>query len=160
MAKQVGLNPKQKAFVKEYLIDLNASAAYLRAGYKTDNPNICGPRMLSHVLIKQEIQKGMDKRAKKVEITAEYVLSNLKEIGERCLQRAPVMKYNRETKMVEQARDEEGRAVWQFDPQGALRANELMGKHLKLFTDRMEVDVTDDLAQALAKATARVKGSK
>lgn len=136
------LTPRQALFVKEYLVDLNASAAYRRAGYTSGNSDVCGPRLLGKAGIQAAVQEHMNNRAQRVEITADYVLQNLKEIGERCMQRAPVMAYNRYSKQMEQVQDEEGRDVWTFDANGALRANELMGKHLKLFTDKKEVEHT------------------
>lgn len=139
------LQPKQALFVKEYLKDLNASAAYLRAGYKTDNAQVLGPRLLGTARIKEAIQKAMDKRAAKVEINADYVLKNIVEVGERCMQRVPVMVgQGKDRKQAEEwtTDPETGKevlvGVWQFDSNAALKAQELLGKHLKLFTEKVE----------------------
>lgn len=139
----MSLNERQQLFVREYLVDLNASAAYRRAGYKSGNPNVNGPRLLAQAGIQAAIQTAMDARAKRTEVTADYVLRNLVEINERCMQRVPVMVFDRESKTMVQAVDEAGQGVWEFDAQAALRANELMGKHLKLFTDKTEVTGKD-----------------
>ena len=87
----------------------------------------------------------MDKRAKRVEVTQDYVLKNIIEIGQRCLQRDPVMIGNGKDRkqlteeIVDPRTGEEILAqVFQFDAQGALRAQELLGKHLKMFTDKVE----------------------
>lgn len=139
------LAPKQALFVKEYLKDLNASRAYRDAGYKTGNANVLGPRLLATAGIKAAIQSAMDARAKRVEITADTVLKNLIEIGQRCLQRDPVFigKGKDRKQLTQHIEDPETgeevvAQVFQFDAQGALRAQELLGKHLKMFTDKVE----------------------
>lgn len=71
------LTPKQQAFVREYLVDLNASAAYLRAGYRTGNPNVCGPRLWAKVGIQAALRSHMEERAQRVEVTADQVLAKL-----------------------------------------------------------------------------------
>ena len=75
------LTPKQEAFVREYLVDLNSSAAARRAGYAKANANVTGPRLLANVGITQHIEAAKQKRAAKVEITAERVLMELGRIA-------------------------------------------------------------------------------
>jgi phage terminase small subunit len=71
------LNPKQQAFVREYLVDLNASAAYRRAGYKSGNADVCGPRLLGKAGIRAALESAMQERANRVEVTADQVLARL-----------------------------------------------------------------------------------
>ena len=71
------LNPKQQAFVREYLIDLNASAAYRRAGYTSGNANVNGPRLLANAGITAALEAAMQARADRVEVTADQVLARL-----------------------------------------------------------------------------------
>jgi phage terminase small subunit len=70
----VALTPKQKAFIQEYLVDLNATQAAIRAGYSARTAEQQASRLLSNVKVKEAIQVAMDKRAAKVEITADMVL--------------------------------------------------------------------------------------
>ncbi|MCE3202483.1 terminase small subunit [Paenibacillus sonchi] len=72
----MALTPKQKLFVKEYLVDLNAKQAAIRAGYSVKTAEQQASRLLSNVKVQEAIQKGMDKRAAKVEVTAEMVLQH------------------------------------------------------------------------------------
>lgn len=131
------LTDKQAAFVRQYLVDLNATQAAIRAGYSERTANAQAGRLLANVGIREAIEKAQAKRAQRVEVTQDYVLSNLVEVVERTMQRAPVL-----DRKGEQVTDEEGRAVWTFDAKGANRALELLGKHLGIFTDKIRAEVS------------------
>jgi phage terminase small subunit len=73
--KRAGLNPKQKLFVAEYLKDYNATQAATRAGYT--HPTKQGPRLLDFVGVKSAIAEAQEKRLKRVEINADWVLKRL-----------------------------------------------------------------------------------
>lgn len=130
--RDVGLTPKQHMFVKEYLVDLNATQAAIRAGYSARTANRMGTENLAKPVIASAIQEAMDKRADRLELTAELVLSRIDRIAQAA-----------------ESKDEY---------QAALKANELLGKHLKLFTDKVELETTDALAELLSKARQRAKG--
>lgn len=131
------LTDKQTAFVREYLVDLNATQAAIRAGYSERTASRIGPQLLGKTCVREAIEKAQAKRAQRVEVTQDYVLSNLVEVVERTMQRAPVL-----DRKGEQVTDEEGRAVWTFDAKGANRALELLGKHLGIFTDKVKAEVS------------------
>ncbi len=103
-------------FVDEYMVDLNATKAIVRAGYKTTNPNRRGTELLRHPLVQQEIEKRMKDRQDRLELSAEYVINKLVDIVEHT---------------------EKG------NPQAALRGLELLGKHLGLYKDRQEISGPD-----------------
>jgi phage terminase small subunit len=67
------LTAKQEMFVKEYLIDLNATQAAIRAGYSEDTARQIASDNLSKVYIQEAIQEAKDKRSKSTEITAESI---------------------------------------------------------------------------------------
>ena len=71
------LSPKQRRFVAEYLIDLNASKAAERAGYSRKTARSQGQRLLTNVDIQTEIQNAATNITKKSEMTAEAVLERL-----------------------------------------------------------------------------------
>lgn len=133
--KKEELTPKEALFCKEYLVDLNGTQSVIRAGYN-QTPHVASvtaTRLLAKARIQKTIQEAFAKRAEKTEITAEFVLENIKEIGLRCLQKKPVMVFNYETRELEQAQDEEGNNLWQFDSSGANKAFRNLGEHLGLF---------------------------
>ena len=72
------LSEKQKRFVQEYLVDLNATAAAKRAGYK--DPNI-GRRLVTKSNVSEAIQRAMEKRQARTEITQDRVLEELAAIA-------------------------------------------------------------------------------
>ena len=81
MSRLNELTDKQKAFVNEYLIDLNATQAAIRAGYSAKNAGKIGPELIGKTRIANEIQKAMAKREKRTEITQDRVLKELATIG-------------------------------------------------------------------------------
>lgn len=110
------MTPKQNAFVREYLVDLNATQAAIRAGYSKRTAHVIGHENLTKPEIAMTIEAAMNERAKRTEITADYVLEGIRDTIERCRG--------------------EGAA---FNPAQALKGFELLGKHLKLFTEKTEM---------------------
>ena len=110
------LTSKMENFVNEYFVDFNGAQAVLRAGYKTSKPNRMAVKLLNHPLIAEAIAERKKERAEKTELTAEYVITKLVSIAER---------------------QEE------INAQAALRALELLGKHLGLYRDRQEISGPD-----------------
>lgn len=74
------LTARQEQFIKEYLIDLNASQAAVRAGYKGD-PNTVGPRLLADVGIRSLVDQAIARRSETVGVTAERVLLELERLA-------------------------------------------------------------------------------
>lgn len=70
----MALTDKQRRFVDEYLVDLNATQAAIRAGYSEKTANEQGNRLLAKVSIATAIQDAMKARGKRTQITADKVL--------------------------------------------------------------------------------------
>lgn len=70
----MALNPKQTRFCEEYLVDLNATQAAIRAGYSKKTANEQGSRLLANVSIQEYIQQRRKVLQKGLEITQERVL--------------------------------------------------------------------------------------
>jgi phage terminase small subunit len=77
----VALNARQQRFVREYLIDLNATKAAIRAGYSKKTAYSIGNENLNKPEIAAQITAAQQKRADKLEITADRVLEELGRIG-------------------------------------------------------------------------------
>jgi phage terminase small subunit len=73
----MGLPPRQQRFVAEYLVDLNATQAAIRAGYSKKTAVVQGPRLLGNVEVAEAIERGKTRLQVKTEITQERVLSEL-----------------------------------------------------------------------------------
>lgn len=76
------LTPKQQRFVEEYLIDLNATQAAIRAGYSEKTANEIGAENLAKPSIAKAIQEALQERKERVQIDADYVLKRLVEIDQ------------------------------------------------------------------------------
>jgi len=103
------LTAKQATFIQEYLIDLNATQAAIRAGYSEKTAKVVGYENLTKPYIAEAVQAAMDKRAEKTEITQVTVLHNIE-------------------KLRIKAEDEKQFSV-------AAKCLEMQGKHVLLFKD-------------------------
>lgn len=112
------MNPRQIRFVEEYLIDLNATQAAIRAGYSAKTANTNGPRLMVNAGIQSAIQKAQAARSERTQITVDKVLDDIELI------KLNAMQQEDDGKMINHA--------------GALKACELQGKHLKMFVDKIE----------------------
>jgi phage terminase small subunit len=75
------LTPKQATFVQEYLVDLNATQAAIRAGYSEETASEMGYENLNKPQIAEAIQAAMDLRAERTGITVDKVLVSLARMG-------------------------------------------------------------------------------
>lgn len=75
------LTPKQERFVEEYLIDLNATQAAIRAGYSPKTAEVLGSRLVKKSLVAKAIELAKRERAARSKIDAEFVLQRLAEIA-------------------------------------------------------------------------------
>lgn len=78
----MALTKKQRLFVDEYLIDLNATQAAIRARYSTRRATEIGYQLLQRPEVAQAIQAAMAERSKRTEVEADYVIRRLREIDE------------------------------------------------------------------------------
>lgn len=150
------MTPKQQLFVREYLVDLNATQAAIRAGYSAKTAQRIAHQLLHETpAVAAAVQAGMDKRSAKLEITAERVLQEIARLAffdpsklyDEHGRPRPVHKLDEDTRraIAGVEIDEVGggdkplvvtRKVKLADKGANL---ERLGRHLKLFTDKVEI---------------------
>lgn len=75
------MNPRHARFAAEYLVDLNATQAAIRAGYTVKSAEVTGCKLLSNPKIAAAIAEGQQRHLDRVELTAERVLQELSRIA-------------------------------------------------------------------------------
>ena len=189
----MALTDKQKRFCEEYLIDLNATQAAIRAGYSPKTAEQTASRLLRNVKVQEYIAKRQKELSRSTHITQERVIKELALIAfsnnadyarvvEKKMQTEvdgmlvdvlgedgkPIMFRTVEPVLTDELTEEQKRAlavikkgrdgleVKSFDK---VRALELLGKHLGIFTEKIEANVNDttrsELQELLAQRKAR-----
>lgn len=144
------LTQVEEIFCLEYMVDMNQTKAYMRA-FEMDNYSSASSlsyRLFRKVQIVARIKELMEERAQRMEINQDWVILSLKQIRERCLVAEPVLEWNHETKQMEPTGE------YKFDSNGANRATELIGKHMGMFTTKL------DIAAKVDPVEITVKGQK
>jgi len=131
-ALTVNLPGRRAVFVREYLIDFNATQAAIRAGYSVRTGKAQGSRLLTNADVAAAIAEAQADRAAHLGIDADWVLRRLRDLSDRCAQAVPV---------IDKSGQETGMYV--FNASGAIRAAELVGKHLGMFRERVELTGKD-----------------
>ena len=173
---EIKLTAKQQLFCDEYLIDLNATQAAIRAGYSEKTAMEQASRLLRNVKVQKYIDKRRFDRMQRTEFDQDKVIKELAMIAfskatdyTRIVEKQatinvegvivpledadgkPVMYRTVEPVLTEELTDEQKRALsmvvhgkngLEIKSCDKLKALELLGKHLGLFTDRVEMDVT------------------
>ena len=138
------LTEKQKRFVQEYLVDLNATAAAKRAGYSEKSASRIAVELLNKTQVSAEIQKQQAKRQKRVEITQEKVLEELAAIAFAngadfaTVNQNGIVRITPTSELPDEKRKaiasiKEGANGTEIKTYDKVRALELLGKHLGVF---------------------------
>lgn len=155
----MALTEKQKRFCDEYLVDLNATQAAIRAGYSPKTANEQGARLLANVSVQEAIAKAMAERSRRTGVNQDRVIQELARIAFV----NPQDVINPEDASVREDAAEDDLACIQSvkvkTMDGAkgtsmerevklndkMKALELLGKHLGMFKDKVELDTDIDL---------------
>ncbi len=126
------MTTKQKRFCQEYLIDLNATQAAIRAGYSEKSAYSVEQRMLKNVEVKKYIAEQVERLKNEKISSAQEVLEYLTSVmrGEQ-KEQVPLMYYDK------QILEEKSASI-----KDRLKAAELLGKRYALFTEKLEVEGT------------------
>lgn len=146
------MTKKQKRFVEEYLIDLNATQAAIRAGYSPDTAYSIGQENLKKPEIKMRIEKAMAERSRRTGINQDRVLRELARVA--FANASDVINMEDATLRADASEDDtaaiQSVKVKTFGEDGVereikmgdkLKALELIGKHLGMFKDNLSLTV-------------------
>ena len=144
------MTKKQKRFIEEYLIDLNATQAAIRAGYSPDTAKSIGSENLTKPDIQARIAKAMAERSRRTGVNADRVVMELAKIA--FVNASDVIDAETATLKPDAAREDtaaiQSVKVKTFGEDGLereikmadkLKALELLGKHLGMFKDKVEL---------------------
>jgi phage terminase small subunit len=157
MEREKKLTARQRRFVEEYLIDLNATQAAIRAGYSEKNAFKIGARLVQKcTAVKDAIDAALAERSSRTAVTADRVVKELARVAfadpravfswgpDGVLLRDSDELTDDEAAIVaevSETRSETGGSI-----KGKLcdkiKALELLGRHLGMFTDKMAVNMT------------------
>ena len=146
----MALTQKQKLFIDEYLIDLNATQAAIRAGYSPNNADKIGSELLGKTRVSDAIKTALAERSSRSGVRAARVVQELAKIA--FVNATEVI--DPKTAMVREDALPEDTAAIQFvkvktfgedglereiKMADKLKALELLGRHLGIFKDKMEL---------------------
>lgn len=147
------MTKKQKRFIEEYLIDLNATQAAIRAGYSPDTAKSIGSENLTKPDLQARIAKAMAERSKRTGVNADRVVMELAKIA--FVNAGDVIDAETATLKPDAAKEDtaaiQSVKVKTFGEDGLereikmadkLKALELLGKHLGMFKDKVELSGT------------------
>lgn len=173
------LTPKQSRFVDEYLLDLNATQAAIRAGYSEDSAGDIGAQLLGKPHIREAIEAGKAKRAQETQVNAAWLLKRLADeatadVADLYDEATGALKPIHQWPSIwrqglvagidtVEERDHEGNPmgiVRKVRLSDRVRRLELIGKHIgvKAFEETINVKGLDALADRLERAKARRLG--
>ncbi len=147
------LTEKQQRFVDEYLIDLNATQAAIRTGYSAKTANEQGARLLANVSVQQKIAEKMAERSKRTGVNQDRVVLELAKIA--FVNAADVIDpesatikegaTNDDTAAIQSVKIKKGKGEGverEIRLNDKLKALELLGKHLGMWNDKTDVNVS------------------
>lgn len=150
------MTKKQKIFCEEYLIDLNATQAAIRAGYSSDTAKEIGCENLTKPNIRTYIDKAMAERSKRTGVNSDRVVMELAKIA--FVNATDVIDTKtatvKETALPEDTAAIQSVKVKTFGEDGLereikmadkMKALELLGKHLGMFKDKIELSGSLDI---------------
>lgn len=166
------MTKKQKRFIEEYLVDLNATQAAIRAGYSPDTAGSIGSENLKKPEIRACIEKAIAERSKRTGINQDRIVMELAKIA--LLNPKGLVNFDEAT-IKEDAADEDVAAVASVrvkrfptkDGEGVERevkmydktkALELLGRHLGMFKDKVEVSGLDEEKKKLDDILKQMRG--
>lgn len=125
-AEELGRNlkPRERQFVREYLQDLNGTAAAIRCGYSERSAASQASRLLRKPEIREYRDALLKEQFEAIGVTKHTLAAEVWEVFQRCMEKKPVLEWNSDLREWVESGN------WSFDSKGALRALDLLGKML------------------------------
>lgn len=165
----MALTEKQKKFVEEYLIDLNATQAAIRAGYSVKTADVQSSRMLGNVKVQQAIAEKMAERSRRTGINQDRVLMELAKIA--FVNADDVINAQDATTKEGASRDDlaaiQSIKVKSFGEDGIereikladkLKALEMLGRHLGMWNDKLQMSGIEEERKKLGDILEQLRG--
>ena len=150
------LTARQERFIDEYLIDLNATQAAIRAGYSVKSARAIACENLAKPDIQGAIAEAKRDRSEATKIDSDWVLREAVTLYQRCIQE---IKPALHPKSRRQLKDDSGNLLFTFNAAAANRSLELVGKHVDIgaFKDRLEISGGVSLVERLQAGRDRAR---
>lgn len=165
----MAITEKQKKFVEEYLIDLNATRAAIRAGYSVKNAGKIGHELLEKTRISNEITKKIAERSRRTGINADRVLIELAKIA--FVNADDVIESKDATLKENASRDDlaaiQSIKVKTFGEDGVereikladkIKALDMLGRHLGMWNDKLQVSGMEEEQKKLGDILDQLRG--
>jgi phage terminase small subunit len=139
------LSMKDRLFIAHVLRTDNLTESYKLAGFKSKYPASCAAKLVKKPAVAKELARLRELKANELNIDVNYVLKGFKTVAERCMQATPKLKRIGKGDDGEavhiQATDAEGNLLFEFDSAGANRALEMLGRHLGMFKNEVDLNM-------------------
>lgn len=149
-ALRENLTDFQARFAEEYLVDLNASQAAVRAGSTATRPGQTGFDTLKLPEVAEYVGALQRLRSERTEIDADWVLRESTKLYQRCVNDKRVLTDRKGMPIL----DEDGQLQWVFNATGAAKALELVGKHVNIQAFKENVGLSGAIGVAVVDARA------
>lgn len=138
----VELSERERRFCEEYIIDYNASRAAIAAGSPAEHGSQRGWELLQRPEVQEYLRFLKQEQSVRTKITADYVLGRIVETLERCNQEVVPYRDRKGNHVEIENKEGEFAKAYVYDAKNVLKAAELLGKHLALFTDVVDNRMT------------------
>ena len=146
-------NKRHERFCQEYVVDYNGTQAAIRAGYSEKTAKSQASTLLTYPNLLARVRELQGEQVARLAVTQDYVVLQLIDTYAKCSKPVPVMQYDPDAGgMVESGE-------YQFDSKGALRALELIGKHLGMYNDKLQISGQINTGQ-LDNVLAQLRGGQ
>jgi phage terminase small subunit len=167
---------REKVFAREYVIDLNATRAAITAGYSEKGAGVAGIRLLGNARVKSLVAKLTKDKFGKLDISGKRILQELAYVA--FLDPRKLFTPEGELRPITELDEDTARAIAALDHEklfehfgkgqakhvgntvkvkvaDKIRALQLLGQYHKLFTEKVEVTASEDLAALIAEGRKR-----